>query len=501
MPAKPGCQVHPFLNWFSRVSTTIFKARDSYRPVTSAAFTTLSITRTTPKSNFAAASYKIGCNPHFFSSRNVSVAHGLWRSQQQQVSASFREVIRSRSLFENLQPWSKRLSHERIVVPKLSRPLSTKPTKPRVQKQDPGNLSAGTGAGTSFLDLDDGSNPSLTLQKSLAAVPHHAVKDEIRLRRSEIDVNGKIVKSAVGEFLKSDLCSQYGIHPRDLRKIDGGFSNHMPVILVRPEVIIVNMGHIRALIKADLIVLFDSPDSDDRVEDSLFVKDLQDKLKQNIVQAGGQTFEFRALEAIFISIVASLHGDMEILVRMVTKLLKNIEEEVDQYQLKEMLQYTKKVSRFESKTLLIREVFEELLDQDEDLAAMYLTEKKEGHPRPIDQHDEIEILLESYMKQVEEIANVIYMVKQQMQSTEDFVSVILAAKRNQLLLFELKIALGTVGISSGALIAGLYGMNLQNYLEQDPHAFAFVSALAVSLGAVVFGTGVRKLRTLAIGSV
>ncbi|KAF9357259.1 magnesium ion transporter [Mortierella sp. AD094] len=326
------------------------------------------------------------------------------------------------------------------------------------------------------------------------------LKDEIRLRRTEIDIKGNIVCSDAGEFLKSDMCSRFGLHPRDLRKIDGGFSNQVPVILVRPEVIVVNIGHIRALIKADLIVLFDSPDSTDRVEDSLFVKYLQDRLKMSMVQAGGQTFEFRALEAIFISTVASLHGDMEILAKTVTKLLGHIEEEVDQFKLKEMLQCTKKVSRFESKALLIREVFEELLEQDEDLAGMYLTEKKEGHPRSIDQHDEAEILLESYMKQVEEIVNVVSMVKHQMQSTEDYVNAILGAKRNQLLMFELRIALGTLGISSGALVAGLYGMNLQNYLEQDPHAFAIVSAFAVGLGATLFGTCVRKLRVLAVGA-
>ena len=71
----------------------------------------------------------------------------------------------------------------------------------------------------------------------------------------------------------------------------------------------------------------------------------------------------RALEAIFLSVVASLHAEMEVLVHFVTKLLAHLEEDINQHKLKEMLQYTKKVSRFESKTLLTRNVFEELLDQ------------------------------------------------------------------------------------------------------------------------------------------
>ncbi|KAF9917666.1 magnesium ion transporter [Lobosporangium transversale] len=386
--------------------------------------------------------------------------------------------------------------------------LSTIPFKPRSHQKlesrrskssGSNNIYGGTGAGAND-DLEDGDNPVATLQKSLAAVPHYAVKNEIKLRYTEIDSKGNIVRSTSGEFLKSDLCQQYGLHPRDLRKIDGGFSNQMPVVLVRPEVILVNLGHIRALIKADHIVLFDFPDSKDKIEDSPFVKDLQVKLRMDIVEAGGQAYEFRALEAIFVSVVASLHAEMEILVHFVTKLLASIEEEIDQNKLKEMLQYTKKVSRFESKTLLIRDVFEELLDQDEDLAALYLTEKKEGHPRMVDQHDEAEILLEAYMKQVEEIANVVTVVKHQMQSTEDFVNVILGAKRNQLLLFELRIAMGTLGISSGAIIAGFYGMNLRNYLEQDPYAFFVVTVAALGISGSVFGACARKLRILARGT-
>lgn len=42
---------------------------------------------------------------------------------------------------------------------------------------------------------------------------------------------------------------------------------------------------------------------------------------------------------------------------------------------------------------------------DEDLAAMYLSDKKAGRPRLDSDHDELEVLLESFSKQVEEIVN------------------------------------------------------------------------------------------------
>ena len=36
---------------------------------------------------------------------------------------------------------------------------------------------------------------------------------------------------------------------------------------------------------------------------------------------------------------------------------------------------------------------------------MYLTDKKNGIPRAVHDHDELEVLLESFSKQVEEIVN------------------------------------------------------------------------------------------------
>lgn len=75
----------------------------------------------------------------------------------------------------------------------------------------------------------------------------------------------------------------------------------------------------------------------------------------------------RALEAIFISVISSLQSEMEVLVHFVTNLLAHLEESIDQNKLKELLQYSKKLSRFESKTLLIRDVFVEVLDQGKNM--------------------------------------------------------------------------------------------------------------------------------------
>jgi magnesium transporter len=52
--------------------------------------------------------------------------------------------------------------------------------------------------------------------------------------------------------------SSVDFQPRDLRKLDSLHPNLVPTILSRRTAILINCLHIRALIKADRVILFDS---------------------------------------------------------------------------------------------------------------------------------------------------------------------------------------------------------------------------------------------------
>lgn len=105
---------------------------------------------------------------------------------------------------------------------------------------------------------------------------------------------------------------------------------------------------------------------------------------------------------------------------------------------------------------------------DEDLAAMYLSDKKAGTPRIISNHEELEVLLESFSKQVEEIVNetdttivrqlswfsshhtrghankscggILYS-QSNVQSTQEIVELVLDSNRNALLALDLKVGI------------------------------------------------------------
>lgn len=190
--------------------------------------------------------------------------------------------------------------------------------------------------------------------------------------------------------------------PRDLRKID---SSVLPHILVRQSAILINLLHLRVLIKANRVLIFDAYGSSNSYNQSAFIYDLEDKLrqKQGSLAAGGLPYEFRALEAVLVSVVSSLEKEFEGVRKPVVTVLRQLEEDIDRDKLRQLLIYSKKLGTFEQKAKLVRDAIDELLEADDDLVAMYLTEKSHDLIRGEDDHNEIEMLLESYHKLCDEI--------------------------------------------------------------------------------------------------
>lgn len=193
----------------------------------------------------------------------------------------------------------------------------------------------------------------------------------------------------------------------------------MPHILIRKNSILVNLLHIRALIKADTVLLFDVYGSNDSYTQSVFMYDLEGKLRQGSKAMGGLPYEMRALEAILISVTAALEAEMKVLQELVIQLLGELEDDINRDQLRQLLIYSKKLSTFEQKARLVRNAIDELLEADDDLADMYLTEKKQGYERPEEEHTEVEMLLESYHKICDEIVQISSNLVQSIRSTEE----------------------------------------------------------------------------------
>ncbi|AEO65108.1 uncharacterized protein THITE_2111749 [Thermothielavioides terrestris NRRL 8126] len=312
-----------------------------------------------------------------------------------------------------------------------------------------------------------------------------------RLRCTEVDGNGNVIM-VDGELKKSELIAKYGLLPRDLRKID---SSNLPHILVRPSAILLNLLHLKVLIKHDRVLLFDVYGSTSSYPQSAFMYDLQGKLQQKqTAGANSLPYEFRALEAVLMSVTTELEADFESVREPVIRILSELEDDIDREKLRILLVLSKRVSTFEQKAKLVRDAIEELLEADDDLAAMYLTEKTHDLFRGEDDHTEVELLLESYNKICDEVVQEASNLVSSIRNTEEIIRAILDANRNSLMLLDLKFSIGTLGLAMGTFLAGLYGMNLENFIEETKWGFGTITAFSSIFSLMVCWYGLVKLR-------
>lgn len=307
------------------------------------------------------------------------------------------------------------------------------------------------------------------------------------LRCTVLDEKGR-VKVVNGEFKRADLLTKYGLLPRDLRKVDKSSDNMVPTILVRENSILLCLLHIRALIKYNTVLLFETTLSSE--SQSLFLYELEHKLQL----PSNLPYELRALEAILVSVLASLETERKMHEHIVNGILAEFETTIDRQKLRHLLMQSKQLSWFLQKVKLIRDELEQLTENDEDMADLYLTEKNKGTPlSSTDDHSSVEIMLESYLNQCDEIVQSAETLVSNIKNTEEIINIVLDANRNNLMLLELKFQIGMLGLSAGSVVSAVYGMNLKNYIEDTWWGFTTVSGFIGLVSIVVVAASLRKL--------
>ncbi|KCV69166.1 hypothetical protein H696_04580 [Fonticula alba] len=305
----------------------------------------------------------------------------------------------------------------------------------------------------------------------------------ITLRTIEFDAAGRMADS-FSLYAKSDLCSIHGLRPRDLRTINS-YRDQAPSILVRSNAIIVNIEHAKALIKHNCVLLFDPMDSSTRHAQLRLMADLRQRLSEpdpsqpqafESFNSDPLPYELRALEAILESVTLSLRDQYNQFAPKGHALLRRLAGSTDRVLLVQVLELSKRLTRFEARLNAVQASLMDILNANDDMAGMYLTVRAQsGKAQPVDVHEDVEFMFEFYTKQIEELANAVTEMISNIRSTQSIVRIELDSQRNSLLLLELRLAIGTFAVGCGALGAGLFGMNLEIPLtghERPDHAHA-----------------------------
>ena len=96
---------------------------------------------------------------------------------------------------------------------------------------------------------------------------------------------------------------------------------------------------------------------------------------------------------------------------------------------------------------------------------LLLSEKSRrgGDLPPLEYHDNVELLLENYHRQIIDISQQAFYLRKNLQSTSQLMNVGLDSYRNKLMRINLHLSMGMMGLGGGTLVAGLFGKFKRSY--------------------------------------
>ncbi|KAK8622455.1 hypothetical protein V6N13_117367 [Hibiscus sabdariffa] len=356
------------------------------------------------------------------------------------------------------------------------------------------------------------------------------VKKKAQPSRSWVLLNGN-GETTVLDVDKYAIMHRVNIHARDLRILDPLLS-YPSTILGRDGAIVLNLEHIKAIITSEEVLLRDP--SDEYVVP--VVQELQRRLPlANAINQGHDTsaqidvdagvedaspFEFRALEVALESICSFLAARTLELETTAYPALDELTSLISSRNLDRVRKMKSAMTRLTARVQKVRDELEQLLDDDDDMADLYLS-RKLASASPVsgsgavnwyavsptigskisrasrasiatlrgDENDveELEMLLEAYFMQVDGTLNKLATLREYIDDTEDYINIQLDNHRNQLIQLELFLSAGTVSLALYSLVTAIFGMNIP-YTWNEGHDYMFKWVVGVSglLSAIVF---------------
>ncbi|CAA7027119.1 unnamed protein product [Microthlaspi erraticum] len=313
---------------------------------------------------------------------------------------------------------------------------------------------------------------------------------------------------------KHEILHRVQIHARDLRILDPKLF-YPSAILGRERAIVLNLEHIKAIITSEEVLVRDS--SDEHVIPVL--EELQRRLLVGNEEHHGQgdaevgeddesPFEFRALEVVLEAICSFLAARTSELETSAYPALDELTLKISSRNLERVRKLKSAMTRLTARVQKVRDELEQLLDDDDDMAELYLSRKLAGLSSSIsvsdeplwyptsptlgsmisrasrlslatvrgdeDENDveELEMLLEAYFMQIDSTLNKLNALREYIDDTEDYINIQLDNHRNQLIQLELMLSSGTVCVSMYSMVAGIFGMNIP-YKWNDDHGYIF----------------------------
>mmetsp|Transcript_1806 Transcript_1806/g.4197 ORF Transcript_1806/g.4197 Transcript_1806/m.4197 type:complete len:518 (-) Transcript_1806:304-1857(-) len=316
---------------------------------------------------------------------------------------------------------------------------------------------------------------------------------------------GSAAMESLPAFMKLDaretpkkLTYRGTLQPRDIRLFDPAFSNtHDPEILARRHATLLNLDPLKALVLYDKCFIF-VPDGSDSLMGNILMRmrELDDEISE-------MPFEMKVYEAVLATTCYKLEDIYNNLRPAILNNIKMVLKSTRGPILEKLRHVKSRLDNLDARIAAVHKALSELLRSDSDMALMQLT-KAHAHPERYltgneedwaFDHDEIELMLENYLQIIDGVQIGIRDLDEDLDSAQSSVSLRLSTAQNKLLGVDLFVSGLTAASTIGALIAGLFGMNLNSGVSEAPYWFwaVFGSTLGF-IPVVIFGL-VYKVRS------
>ncbi|KAL0534160.1 hypothetical protein IC582_028444 [Cucumis melo] len=311
----------------------------------------------------------------------------------------------------------------------------------------------------------------------------------------EVKADGTVSTRKVN---RRQLLKSSGLRPRDVRSVDPSLflTNSMPTLLVREHAILLNLGSLRAIAMQDCVLIFDY----NRPGGQAFIESLLPRLNpKNMNGVPAMPFELEVVEAALLSRTQRLEQRLMKVEPRVQALLEVLPNKLTADVLEQLRISKQTLVELGSRAGALRQMLLDLLEDPQEIRRICImgrncTLNKRNDDvectLPLDkqiaddEEEEIEMLLENYLQRCESCHGQAERLLDSAKEMEDSIAVNLSSRRLEVSRVELLLQVGTFCVAVGALVAGIFGMNLRSYLEE--HVFAFwLTTAGIIVGAVV----------------
>lgn len=308
----------------------------------------------------------------------------------------------------------------------------------------------------------------------------------------EINSGGNVSTRKIN---RRELLKSSGLRPRDIRSVDPSLflTNSMPTLLVREHAILLNLGSLRAIAMPERVLIFDY----NRRGGKAFMDVLLPRLNPKNMNGGPcMPFEIEVVEAALLSRIQRYEQRLMDLEPRVQDLLEVLPNRLTGDILEQLRISKQTLVELGSRAGALRQMLLDLLEDPHEIRRICIMGRnctlKKGNDDmecsvPLEkqiaeeEEEEIEMLLENCLQRCESCHGQAERLLDSAKEMEDSIAVNLSARRLEVSRVELLLQVGAFCVAVGALIAGIFGMNLRSYLEE--HVFAFW----LTTGGIIFG--------------